>query len=105
MRSLVKNIWDSYYPLAGTGSLLYWCGCDEWADTCLERSLELRPGISPHLFFTGHVRMMAGKWRKAAENLSQAATLQPNVIDLWGRAEYCRLPEFEGGRGLGASPP
>jgi hypothetical protein len=36
--------------------------------------------------------MMVGKWGKAAENFSQAAILQPKVIDLWGRAEYCRLP-------------
>jgi hypothetical protein len=104
MRPLVKNIWDSYYPLAGTGSLLYWCGCDEWAETCLERSLELRPGVSPHLFFTGYVRMMAGKWGKAAENMGQAAILQPNVIDLWGRAEYCRLSEAVRDSGVFGTP-
>ncbi len=47
---------------------------------------------------------MAGKWRKAAENLSQAATLQPNVIDLWGRAEYCRLPESVRAAGVFGAP-
>jgi putative sugar O-methyltransferase len=93
MRPLVETIWGSYFPLAGTGSLLYWCGRDEWAETCIERSLDLRSGVSSHLFFTGYTRMMAGEWDKAAENFGQAAAMQSKVIDLWGRAEYCRLPE------------
>ena len=81
MRPLVENICDSYFSLAGTGSLLYWCRSDDWAESCLERSLALRPGNYLHLYFVGYVQMMAGKWLKARENLSYAATLQPNVID------------------------
>lgn len=48
--------------------------------------------------------MMAGKWGKAAENMGQAAILQPNVIDLWGRAEYCRLSEAVRDSGVFGTP-
>ncbi|MDP6781563.1 MAG: putative sugar O-methyltransferase [Alphaproteobacteria bacterium] len=93
LRPIIEGIWDKYYPLAASGKLLRWCGREEWADACLERSLQLRPGNYPHLHFMGNVRMEEGKWERAAELFGKAAIAQPNLLGLWGREAFCRLPE------------
>ena len=103
LRQLRQTSWDSYYALAGIARAYLAIGADGEAETCMNRSVELRPDNVRHFDFLAHMCFDAGRFPLAARWFDGVLAGKPYDDVFRGRAAYARLsPAVRDSRVFGA---
>lgn len=84
---------NNYYLLAQLGKLLQSNRLDDFADTVLEKSIQLRPNAFLHSEYIGNIYLTAGRYLKARPLYQRAVEVKPYLRHIQAKLHFCTLPD------------